>query len=95
MCIRDRYQPLQEQPSALRVPFWRFRSSVFGAPSRSSSLRIVGIDKPSIFNELDQMCIRDRDKVALDMICQKFGVSKTAAVIRLRQLGHLETRRCV
>ena len=32
------------------------------------------------------------DKVALDMICQQFGVSKTAAVIRLRQLGHLETR---
>ena len=30
------------------------------------------------------------DKVALDMICQQFGVSKTAAVIRLRQLGHLE-----
>ena len=34
------------------------------------------------------------DKVALDMICQQFGVSKTAAVIRLRQLGHLETRPC-
>ena len=32
------------------------------------------------------------DKVALDRICQQFGVSKTAAVIRLRQLGHLETR---
>ena len=30
------------------------------------------------------------DKVALDMICQQFGVSKTAAVIRLKQLGHLE-----
>ena len=32
------------------------------------------------------------DKVALDRICQQFGVSKTAAVIRLKQLGHLETR---
>ena len=30
------------------------------------------------------------DKVALDRICQQFGVSKTAAVIRLKQLGHLE-----
>ncbi len=32
------------------------------------------------------------DKVALDRICQQFGVSKTAAVIRLKQLGHLENR---
>ena len=33
-----------------------------------------------------------QDRVALDLICKQFGVSKTAAVIRLKQLGHLETR---
>ena len=31
-----------------------------------------------------------QDRVALDLICKQFGVSKTAAVIRLKQLGHLE-----
>lgn len=32
-----------------------------------------------------------QDKVVLDMICKQFGVSKTAAVIRLKQLGYMET----
>ena len=32
------------------------------------------------------------DKMSLNMICQQFGVSKTAAVIRLKQLGYIETR---
>lgn len=32
------------------------------------------------------------DRVALDMICELFGVSRTAAVIRLEQLGHMENR---
>ena len=31
-----------------------------------------------------------QDRVVLDLICKQFGVSKTAAVIRLKQLGHLE-----
>ena len=31
-----------------------------------------------------------QDRVALDLICKQFGVSKTAVVIRLKQLGHLE-----
>ncbi len=33
-----------------------------------------------------------RDKMTLSMICQQLGVSKSAAIIRLRQLGHLEDR---
>lgn len=32
------------------------------------------------------------DKLALSLICQALGVSKSAAVIRLRQLGYLEER---
>ena len=31
-----------------------------------------------------------QDRIALDLICKQFGVSKSAAVIRLKQLGHLE-----
>lgn len=52
------------------------------------------------------LCIRDEvgygqsgmvvksfhEDLLLPRICQQFGVSKTAAVIRLKQLGHLETR---
>lgn len=30
------------------------------------------------------------DKLALSLLCQTLGVSKSAAVIRLRQLGYLE-----
>ena len=33
-----------------------------------------------------------RDKMVLDMICQQFGVSKTAAMIRLKQLDYMEVR---
>lgn len=33
-----------------------------------------------------------RDDLALNMTCQKLGVSKSAAVIRLRQLGYIEDR---
>lgn len=33
-----------------------------------------------------------QDRVALDMICQQFGVSKAAAMIRLKQFGYLEVR---
>ena len=32
------------------------------------------------------------DKLALSLLCQALGVSKSAAVIRLRQLGYLEER---
>ena len=32
------------------------------------------------------------DKMALSHFCQSLGVSKSAAVIRLRQLGYLEDR---
>ena len=30
------------------------------------------------------------DRVALKIMCETFGVSKTALIIRLRELGHLE-----
>lgn len=33
-----------------------------------------------------------RDKLSLSMLCQQFAVSKSAAVIRLRQLGYIEDR---
>lgn len=33
-----------------------------------------------------------RDRMILTMLCQHLGVSKSAAIIRLRQLGHLEDR---
>lgn len=33
-----------------------------------------------------------RDDLALNMTCQQLGVSKSAAVIRLRQLGYIEDR---
>ena len=33
-----------------------------------------------------------RDRMTLTMLCQYLGVSKSAAIIRLRQLGHLEDR---
>lgn len=33
-----------------------------------------------------------RDRLALDLICHQLGVSKTAAVIRLRELGYVEDR---
>ena len=33
-----------------------------------------------------------RDKLVLDMICQQFGVSKTAATIRLKQLDYMDVR---
>lgn len=33
-----------------------------------------------------------QDRLALDLICRQLGVSKTAAVIRLRQLGYIEDR---
>lgn len=33
-----------------------------------------------------------RDRLALDMICKQLGVSKSAAVIRLRDLGYIEDR---
>ena len=33
------------------------------------------------------------DRLCLTQICQAFGVSKTAAIIRLRQLGYIEDRR--
>lgn len=33
-----------------------------------------------------------RDELSLMMLCQQLGVSKTAAVIRLRQLGYIEER---
>ena len=32
------------------------------------------------------------DKLALSLLCQTLGVSKSAAMIRLRQLGYLEER---
>ena len=32
------------------------------------------------------------DKVSLDIICHQFGVSKSAALIRLEQLGYIENR---
>ena len=32
------------------------------------------------------------DRIALAMVCSHLGVSKSAAIIRLRQLGHLEDR---
>lgn len=34
----------------------------------------------------------EEDKIALTMFCQSLGVSKAAAIIRLRQLGYLEDR---
>jgi Zn-dependent peptidase ImmA (M78 family) len=33
-----------------------------------------------------------RDRLSVKMMCDRFGVSKTALVIRLRQLGFLEDR---
>ena len=33
-----------------------------------------------------------RDKLSLTMLCQQLAVSKSAAVIRLRQLGYIEDR---
>ena len=33
-----------------------------------------------------------RDKVSLMMLCKQLAVSKSAAVIRLRQLGYIEDR---
>lgn len=33
-----------------------------------------------------------RDRMTLNMLCQNLGVSKSAAIIRLRHLGHLEDR---
>ena len=45
-----------------------------------------------------QCAVSLRDDICFDpvqnreLVCQQFGVSKTAAVIRLKQLGHLETR---
>ena len=33
-----------------------------------------------------------RDRLTLSLICGQLGVSKSAAVIRLRQLGYLEDR---
>lgn len=33
-----------------------------------------------------------RDRLALDMICRQLSVSKSAAIIRLRQLGYIEDR---
>ncbi len=33
-----------------------------------------------------------RDRMTLNMLCQHLGVSVSAAIIRLRQLGHLEDR---
>ena len=33
-----------------------------------------------------------RDKLALMMLCQQLAVSKSAAAIRLRQLGYIEDR---
>lgn len=42
------------------------------------------ISYEGIFNYLDKM--------ALSMLCKQLGVSKSAAIIRLRQLGYLEDR---
>lgn len=33
-----------------------------------------------------------RDKLSLSLLCQQLAVSKSAAVIRLRQLGYIEDR---
>ena len=33
-----------------------------------------------------------QDRMALALLCQQFGVSKSAAIIRLRELGYLEDR---
>ena len=33
-----------------------------------------------------------RDRLSLNLICQQMGVSKSAAIIRLRQLGYIEDR---
>ena len=33
-----------------------------------------------------------RDRLSLGMICQQLGVSKAAAIIRLRHLGYIEDR---
>ena len=33
-----------------------------------------------------------RDRLSLNLICQQMGVSKSAAIIRLRQLGYVEDR---
>ena len=33
-----------------------------------------------------------KDRLSLNLLCQQLGVSKAAAIIRLRQLGYIEDR---
>lgn len=66
----------------------------YSSKSMDDLLSLTLDGDPIACTELGERYYAYWDKVALDMICQQFSVSKTAAVIRLRQLGHLETRPC-
>ena len=53
------------------------------------AMRYLAAGKPLV-NYEGRFC--HRDQLALSMLCQQLGVSKSAAVIRLRQLGYIEDR---